>query len=76
MKFGKLFKILTILGCAGVLAATFAGCGEKEPETPKKTHDPVTLEVTGKPGTYEAHNFVDGKCTMCDETTIFSRRTR
>ena len=49
------------------------GCGEKEPETPKKTHDPVTLEVTGKPGTYEAHNFVDGKCTMCDETTIFSQ---
>ena len=73
MKFKNILKAAAVLGCAAVLAATFAGCGEKEPETPKKTHDPVTLEVTGKPGTYEAHNFVDGKCTMCDETTIFSQ---
>ena len=57
------------------MALTMTACGEKEkdPETPKMTHDPVTLEVTGKPGTYHWHNFVDGKCTLCDETTIFTQ---
>ena len=75
MKFEQLLKTFTILGCACVLAATFAACGnnEEDPPAAKKTHDPVTLEVTGQPGTYEPHNFVDGKCTMCDETTIFTQ---
>ena len=76
MKFKNLLKAAVVLGCAGVLAATFAACGPEEEEptpTPSKTHDQVTLEVTGQPGTYEPHNFVDGKCTMCDETTIFTQ---
>lgn len=75
MKLRNIIKAAVVLGCAGVLAATFAACGNKEEDPPaaKKTHDPVTLEVTGQPGTYEPHNFVDGKCTMCDETTIFTQ---
>ena len=46
---------------------------EEEPdgEQPALTHDPVTLEVTGQPGTYRWHNFVDGKCEYCSKTTIF-----
>ena len=78
MQFKKFVKAALILGCAGVMAATFAACGPEEDKpsaTPSKTHDQVTLEVDGRPGTYEPHNFVDGKCTMCDETTIFSQDT-
>lgn len=75
MKLRNIVKAAVVLGCAGVLAATFAACGNNEEDPPAvtKTHDPVTLEVTGQPGTYEPHNFVDGKCTMCDETTIFTQ---
>ena len=75
MKLRNIVKAAVVLGCAGVLAATFAACSnnEEDPPAAKKTHDPVTLEVTGQPGTYEPHNFVDGKCTMCDETTIFTQ---
>ena len=75
MKLRNIVKAAVVLGCAGVLAATFAACGNNEEDPPAvtKTHDPVTLEVDGRPGTYHWHNFVDGKCTMCDETTIFTQ---
>ena len=71
-------KRTLVLFCAAATATAvlcLAACGpeEEQPETPAMTHDPVTLEVTGRPGTYHWHNFVDGKCTMCDETTIFSQ---
>lgn len=74
-KIMNIVKICAVVCGAAILATAFAACGgdDKEPVSQKKTHDPVTLEVTGKPGTYEAHNFVDGKCTMCDETTIFTQ---
>ena len=76
MKLKNVLKAIAVLGCAGALAVSFAACGGGEEEKPAgKTHDPVTLEVTGKTGTYEPHNFVDGKCTMCDETTIFTQDT-
>ena len=70
----KIVKILAAVCGSLVLTVAFAACGEgEEKPVSKKTHDPITLEVTGKPGTYEPHNFIDGKCTMCDETTIFSQ---
>lgn len=70
----KIVKILAAVCGSLILTVAFAACGEgEEKPVAKKTHDPITLEVTGKPGTYEPHNFIDGKCTMCDETTIFSQ---
>lgn len=75
LKLNKILKSVVILACAGALAASFAACNSDETKTekPAKTHDPVTLEMSDKPGTYEPHNFVNGKCTMCDETTIFTQ---
>ena len=65
--------LMTLAGSC--FAMTACGDDKKDdgPVTPSMTHDPVTLEVTGQPGTYHWHNFVDGKCTMCDETTIFTQ---
>ena len=69
-------KFLNTIGSllmVGALAVTFAACGggEKPSNTPgKRTHDQTTHVVTGSDKTLH-HNFVDGKCTMCDETTIF-----
>lgn len=76
---GKILKTLCSLVMAGAFAITFAACsggGEKgqtpsTPSTTTKTHDPVTLLVTGTTDKYEPHKFVDGKCTMCDATTTF-----
>ena len=74
MKLKNMLKVVAVLGCAGALAVSFAACGGGEEEKPEgKTHNPETLEVTGSAGIYEPHNFVDGKCTMCDETTIFTQ---
>ena len=76
----SLIRLILVLSCAAAtatavfcLAACSGGEITGEPESPVTTHDPVTLEVDGRPGTYEPHNFVDGKCTMCDETTIFTQ---
>ena len=69
----KFLKTIGSLLMVGALAVTFAACGggEKPSNTPgKKTHDQTTHVVTGSDKTLH-HNFVDGKCTMCDETTIF-----
>ena len=74
----SLIRLILALSCvAATVTATFcfAACGgdanKDTAETPAMTHDPVTLEVTGKPGTYQWHNSVDGKCEYCEETTIF-----
>lgn len=76
----SLIRLILVLSCAAAtatavfcLAACSGGEITGELETPAMTHDPVTLEVDGRPGTYHWHNFVDGKCTMCDETTIFTQ---
>lgn len=74
-KFLKTFSSLLMIG---TLAFSFAACnGETDKPDDKKpaakTHDPITLLVTGTTDKYEPHNFVNGKCTMCDETTIFSQ---
>ena len=76
----SLIRLILVLSCAAAtatavfcLAACSGGEITDEPESPVTTHDPVTLEVDGRPGTYHWHNFVDGKCTMCDETTIFTQ---
>ena len=73
-----LTKHILVLSCAAAtataifcLAACSGDANKDTAETPAMTHDPVTLEVTGKPGTYQWHNFVDGKCEYCEETTIF-----
>ena len=77
----SLIRLILVLSCAAAtatavfcLAACSGGEITGELETPAMTHDPVTLEVDGRPGTYHWHNFVDGKCTMCDETTIFEEQ--
>lgn len=69
----KLTRILAVFSIAALMLGCFAGCGEKVPAAkPTKTHDPVTFKVTG--GTeYLPHNFVDGKCEYCDETTFFTQ---
>ena len=74
----KLIKRILVLSCVAATATAsvcLAACGGDGDDTKPaaKTHDPVTLEVNGEPGTYHWHNFVDGKCTMCDETTIFTQ---
>lgn len=55
---------------------TFAACGNTdnppEDKDPPKTHDPITLKMTGS-DVYKPHNFVNGKCTLCTETTIFTQ---
>lgn len=72
-KFLKAIGSLLVLSALAV-SVTACGGGEKPDNTPaKKTHDPVTLLVTGKTDEYAPHNFVEGKCTMCNETTIFTQ---
>lgn len=70
----KMFKKATTLALAATLALgalTLTACGDSgKKTTAKKTHDPVTLQVTGKE-TFEPHNYVDGKCKFCDDTTKF-----
>lgn len=70
----KLLKTLGSLLLVGTLALSFAACGSGEDENPgtttKKTHDQTTHIVTGSDKT-QHHNFVDGKCTMCDQTTVY-----
>lgn len=73
----KFLKTLGSLLMVGALAVSFAACGGGEgtdsgvtPPPAKKTHDQTTHVITGSDKT-QHHNFVNGKCTMCDETTIF-----
>jgi endo-1,4-beta-xylanase len=72
----KLKKLLFLIPLAfgGI---SLSSCNEEAP-TPepkvvaKKTHNENTLQVDGK-DKREPHDFKDGKCTMCDETTIFKQ---
>ena len=88
MKHNKLKILFSLLAgvTAAVSVAGFAACGGGgdeggggdggnggKPSETQITHDKNTYEVTGKPGTYHWHDFVDGKCTMCDETTVFTQ---
>lgn len=71
----KFLKTVGSLLVVGALAVTFAACGgggeAGKPETPAgKTHDQTTHVITGSDKT-QHHNFVNGKCTMCDQTTTF-----
>ena len=63
-------KIITLV-LSLVLVFTLVAC-EGETVPTKKTHDPDTLKMSDS-DTYKPHNFVDGKCTLCDETTIFTQ---
>ena len=54
----SLIRLILVLSCAAAtatavlcLAACIGGATVDEPETPAMTHDPVTLEVDGRPGT-------------------------
>jgi len=62
-------KLLAIvLAMVMVLSLAACGGGQEQPKVPG--HDPITYvhETKGKP---VEHNFVDGKCTRCDTTSIF-----
>lgn len=63
----KLVSLALVLTMTLSIAA-LSGCGSKKPA--KKTHDPVTFQSSVK-NELIPHNFVDGKCTLCDETTVF-----
>lgn len=68
----KLLKVFVSVLLVSVCALAFVACGEEQVKPAGKTHDQNTLQVTGK-DFYEPHNFIDGKCTMCDETTVFTQ---
>lgn len=63
-----LLSVLSLL-LASVLVLTTA-CAPK-PQAPIKTHNQDTLLQDGTEDKLIAHNFIDGKCKYCDETTIF-----
>ena len=69
----KLFKVLGSAVLVAAVCFAIAGCSQEETKTPAtRTHDQITHVITGnEEGKTAQHNFVDGKCTMCDETTIF-----
>lgn len=75
-------KFLKALGCllmVGAMAFSFAACGGGGDDdqgggggATTKTHDRITHVVTGSnDNTTQHHNFVNGQCTMCGQTTIF-----
>jgi enterochelin esterase-like enzyme len=71
-------RFLSLIPGLGLIGLALASCGTKEtpeqnskPQTQAKTHDQQTLKVTGKE-TYEPHDFKDGKCSMCSESSIFT----
>lgn len=64
-----------VAACASLAVVSACSQTEEEPKKPAQataTHDADTYKVTGTEDEYKWHNFVDGKCTMCDETTIFT----
>ncbi len=61
-------SILALALAVIVIIGLLAGCAE--PEKPKRTHDQETY-VLSTNGKIAPHNFVDGKCKLCDETTVF-----
>lgn len=67
-----LAKIASTLAIAA-LVCSLAACGTAKPEAkPQKTHDKETFVQTGT-SKIIAHNFVDGKCTLCGEDTVFQQ---
>lgn len=71
----KFLKVVGSLLMVGALAGSLAACNSGDTEKPNnnpttKTHDQATHVVTGTETT-QHHNFVDGKCTLCAQTTIF-----
>ena len=67
----KLIKVLGSAVLATAMCLSIAACSNTETVVPQRTHDQETHVITGSDGKTAQHNFVDGKCTMCDETTIF-----
>ena len=86
----RLFRSIIALTCAAAACVAAAGLGacsdgddnNKKPGTGDNggneqsvtSHDAQTYKVTGSEDEYTWHNFVDGKCTLCDETTIFEEQ--
>ena len=64
-------KLLAIV-LAAVMVLSLAACGGGGggTATGKIPHDQITHVLEGKAET-TYHDFVDGKCTRCAETTIF-----
>ncbi len=71
MRKTNVLKTLMSVFLALMLTFSLMACGEET--TPiKKTHDQETHVITGsEDGSTVHHNFVDGQCTMCGETTVF-----
>lgn len=71
MKKNNFLKAAASLLLAATMLTSLVACGSGETSTvTKRTHDQTTHVITGKGGTIQ-HNFVNGKCTMCDETTVY-----
>lgn len=66
----KFTRILSLVLAVLMLATVFTACGGKKETSSKRTHDQNTYILSNK-DERAAHNFVDGKCTLCDETTAF-----
>ena len=63
-------KVLAII-LAAVMVLSLCACGGGGASLPQKTpHDQITHVLEGSTET-TYHDFVDGKCTRCAETTIF-----
>lgn len=70
----KILKILAVTAAVAATAVMAVGCGgnpETENKPTKRTHDPETHISNLESGKPLPHNFVDGQCTLCDETTIY-----
>jgi len=63
-------KLLAIV-LAVVMVLSLAACGGGGQEQPKAPGHDQTTYVHSTKGTLVPHKFVDGKCTRCEETSIF-----
>ena len=79
-KFIALACAAACAAAAGLAACTSGDAGENSGNggngggNAPVTHSADTYLVDGTTDEYHWHNFADGKCTMCDETTIFEEQ--
>ena len=74
MKIKNILTIVVSLALVAGIACSAAACtnGSDNKKPSGRTHDRETHVINGSSDNKTIHhNFVNGKCTMCDETTIF-----